>query len=101
MKDMVDDGREKRAIVADEDDGRLDLAQVLLEPACGVEIQMVRWFVEQKDIGRRNELTGQRQAAPLSPAQTAQRRDARLFWIEPETIENRVDARRDGVASLL
>jgi DNA polymerase III delta prime subunit len=46
VQDVVDDRRQKGAVVAHEHDRPLGLGEVLLEPASGLQVQMVRGLVE-------------------------------------------------------
>src|SRR5207237_4117167 len=51
MEDVVGDGGEKSTIVADRDHGAVGAAQVLLQPARGVEVEVVGGLVEQQHVG--------------------------------------------------
>ena len=74
--------------------------EIFLEPPRGLEIEMVRRLVEQQHVGRRHELSREAEAPALAAAQPLERSSARVDWIEPESVEHRIDARRDRVAAL-
>ena len=97
---MVHHRLEERAVVADEEHRRVEAAQVLLEPARGLEIEVVGGLVEQEHVGRRHELLGQAQPAALAAAQARQGPGARLVGIEAESMQHRVDPGGEGVAAL-
>ena len=73
MQHVVDDGREKRAIVADQQHRGVHRRQILLEPARRLEIQVVRRLVEQQHVGWTHELTRQTQSSALAAAQLRDR----------------------------
>ena len=58
--------------MADEQDGGARAAEVLLEPARGLEVEMVGRLVEQQDVGRRDELLDQAESTPFATAQLRQ-----------------------------
>ena len=41
----------KKRYVVDEQDRRVGRLQILLEPSCRIEVQMVRRFIEKQHIG--------------------------------------------------
>ncbi len=97
---MVHHRLEERAVVADHEHGGVELAEVVLQPAGGLEIEVVGGLVEQEDVGRRHQLARQAEAAPLAAAQSVERPEARVVGIEAEPVEHRVDAGGDAVAVL-
>src|SRR5687768_9054158 len=100
MQDMVDDSVKKCAIVADQQHRDVGRAQVFLEPARRLEIEVVRRLVEEQHVHRRDELTRQADTPTLPPAERCERLLAGLDRIEAETVKHGVDAWREGVASL-
>src|SRR5207245_1434197 len=100
MQHVIHGGGQKRAVMAHEQHGPLTVGGVLLEPPRRLEIQVIRRLVEQQDVGGRHELAGQAEPAELAAAERGQRRYAGLGGIELEAVQHRVDARRDGVATL-
>ena len=97
---MIDDGLEEGAIVAHQQNGGVDPAQVVLEPAAGLEVEMVGGLVEEQDVGRRDQLARQAQPSAFPAAQPVERLGARLVGVETEAMEDGVDARGDAVAVL-
>jgi hypothetical protein len=100
VEHVIDHSGQKCSIVTDEDDRALQVAQVLLEPARRVEVEVIRRFVEEQDGRRGDELAGERQAATLTAAESRDGRNARFLRIEPQAIEDGIDARSDGVPTL-
>ena len=91
---------EERAVVADEHHRLVRRLEILLEPARGLEIQMVRRLIEKKHICRRDELARETDASALAAAQPLERARARIHGIEPEAVEHGIHAWRDRVAAL-
>ena len=60
---------------------------------------MVRRFVEQQHVGGTHELARQAESSALAAAQLRDGRGARGGGIEAESVQHRVDARRDRVAA--
>src|SRR5690606_17704642 len=100
VEDVISDAIEEHAVVADDEYRAVDIAQVLLEPERRIEVEVVGRLVEQPDVGGRDELPRQTDAAALSAAQSVQPLRARGFRIEAETVQHRVDARAERVAPL-
>ena len=100
MQHVVHHGRQKGAIVADQHDRPVDLSQVLLEPARGLEVQVVRRLVEQQDVRGGHQLPRQTHPPALAAAELAERLLPGRRGIEAESLQHRVHARRDRVATL-
>ena len=100
MEDVIDDGLEEGAIVAHHHHGRVELAQVILQPAGGLEIEVIGGLVEQEQVGRRHQLAHQPQASALAAAQALERAATRLVGIEAQAVQHRVDPGGHGVAVL-
>ena len=56
---MVHDRLEERAIVAHDHHRGVELTQVALEPAGGLEVEVIGGLVEQQDIGCRHQRLGE------------------------------------------
>ena len=97
---MVHHRLEERAVVADQEHGGVEAAEIVLEPARGLEVEVVGGLVEQEHVGGRHELLGETEPSPLAAAQLVQRASARLVGVEAEAVEHRVDAGGDRVAAL-
>ncbi len=69
VEHMVHHRLEEGAVVADQEDGLVDLPEIALEPASGLEVEVVGRLVEHQDVGRGRQLAGQPQPAPLAAAQ--------------------------------
>src|SRR5688572_7057605 len=91
---VIDDVREKRAVVADEQHGRARTPEIALEPVGRFEVEMVRWLVEQQDIRRCNELPRESDATTLPPAQRVEALRSGLGRVEAQPVQHRVDACR-------
>ena len=100
VENVVADVLEKRAIVADQHHGLVRALEIFLEPSRGLEIEMVRRLVEQQHIRGRHELAREPDAPALAAAQPLERTRARIHRIESESVQHRIDARRDRVAAL-
>jgi hypothetical protein len=100
VQNMIDDVREKGAIVADEQDRLVRLLEIGLQPLRRVEIEVIRRLIEQEHIRRADQLPCNAKAATLTATQMRKRSRARLDRIEPEPMENCIDTGREGVASL-
>lgn len=62
MQDLVDGGIEQVAIMADDDDRARIVRQMIFQPERAFEIEIVGGFVEQQQIGRREQRCGERHA---------------------------------------
>ena len=100
MQDVVDDGGEKGAIMADQHHRGRGVSQVLLEPLCRLEIEMVGGLIEQQDVARHHELAGEAKPPALSPRQRGQWTCAGLDGIEAQSVQHGVHARGDGVPAV-
>ncbi len=95
--DAVHDGVQEEAVVRDQDHRVRVVVQVLLEPVAGVEIEVIGRFVEQEQVGLRQQQLGQRDAH-LPAARERRRRLVVVGGAEPEAPQHRVDLQVDGVA---
>jgi hypothetical protein len=100
MEHMVNDGLEKGTIVADQKNGGVEASQVSLEPGRGLQVEVVGGLVQQQHVGRRYQLLGQSQPAPLSPAQAVERLGSSPLRIEAEAVKHGIDPGGEGVAAL-
>ena len=90
---------EKCPIVADQKNRFVGICEVVLQPACRFEIEMVRRLVEQKHVGRAYQLSRQTESSALPAAQLSERLRARLLRIESKSLQHGVDTRRERVAA--
>ena len=97
---MIDDRLEERAVVADHEHGGVEAPQVVLEPGGGLEVEVVGGLVQQQHVGRCHELLRQAQAPALPTAQARELPGPRVVRVEPQAVEDGVDARGQRVASL-
>ena len=100
MEHVVHHGLQEGPVVADEEHGRVEPAEIVLQPAGGLEIEMVRGLVEEEHVGRRHELLRQAEAAALAAAQPGERAGPGLVGIEAQAVEDGVDPGGEGVAAL-
>src|SRR5690606_7502924 len=100
VQDVVYDRIEEDAVVAHDEDGRIEGADVLLEPAGGLEVEVVGRLVEEVDVRGRDELPREADAAALAAAQRCDVPGPRLRGVEAEALEDGVDASGVGVAAL-
>ena len=77
---------EEPAVVSDQDDRRVELDQVALEPLERLDVEMVRRLVEQQQIRPRGERPGQRGPGQLA-AREARQRPVELGAVEAETAD--------------
>src|SRR5436305_1233759 len=69
------------------------------EPPCCFEIEMIRWLVEQENIGGAYKLASKTKPASFASAQFGDLPGARSVRIESKAVENGVHARRKLVTS--
>jgi hypothetical protein len=81
---------EEPAVVRDEDHGRVDRLQQLLEPLDRLDVEVVRRLVEQQQVGLRRERAGERRARQLA-AREGRERPVEVVVGEAEAAD---DARR-------
>ncbi len=93
---MVDDVVEEIAFVADDDDRRLVVHEEILEPHHRFEIEVVRRFVEQQQVGLREEERGERDAH-LPAAREAVERALLHLFVEAEAEQDLRGAHRGGI----
>ena len=87
--------------MADHDDGLVELAEVVLQPVAGLEVEVVGGLVEQHQVGGRDELRGEPEPAALAAAQARERTGARFRGIEAQPLQHRVDPGAELVAALV
>ena len=91
--------REKRSVVADQQDRHWRRGKVRLEPGGRLQVEMVRRLVEQEHVGGSDELAHEPEPTAFAAAQLRDGRRASRRWVEAQTVQHRVDARRDRVAA--
>ena len=72
VQHVVHHGLQERAVMADEEHGRVEPGEIVLQPAGGLEVEVVGWLVQQEHVGRSHQLLHQTQPAPLAAAQPAE-----------------------------
>ena len=100
MEHVIHHRLEEGAVVAHHQHRCLELAEVVFQPAGGLEIEVIGGLVQQEEIGRGHQLAHQPQAAPLAAAQALEPAAPRLVGVEPEPMQHRVDPGCDAVAVL-
>ena len=99
VQHVISHHRKERAVVTDTDDGAVGVAQILLEPRGGFEIEVIRGFVEQQDFGGRCQLPGQRYAPAFTAAERADAGGLGRFGVEADAHEHGVHLGRHLVAA--
>ena len=94
MKDVRAHGVEQPAVVADDQQRARPALQIVLEPQRALEVEMVRRFVEQQDVGPREQDAGERHAHAPAAGEFRQR-TVLHFGVEAEAGEDR-GGPRDG-----
>ena len=92
MQDVIDDIVEEVAFVADQQDCRRIALEEILEPHHRFEIEMVRRFVEQQQVGLGKQQRGQRHAHAPTTGEAVQRAALRLL-VETESNQDPRHAR--------
>ena len=93
MQDLVDRGVKQVAVMADDDHRPRIIRQMILEPQCAFEIEIVGGLVQQQQIGRRKQRRRQRDAH--TPAARELRTGSGLIGGgESEAAQNRGGAGR-------
>src|SRR5687767_7371093 len=82
VQDVVNDGAEESAIVTDQQHCAVGVLEVLLEPASGIEVEVIGRFVEEKDVGCADELPGETQPASLATTECGHGHGPRALRIE-------------------
>ena len=100
VEHVVDHRLEEDPVVADEEHRGVEPGEILLQPASGLEIEVIGRLVQQKHVGRAHQLLHQPQPAALASAQAAERLGASLVRIEAEAVQHRVDPGSQGVAAI-
>ena len=96
MQDVVGDVVEQIAVVADDDDRRRIGLEIVDQPQHAFEIEIVGGFVEQQEVGGREQHRGERDAH--APAAGKLREGAVLRrLVEAEAAQDARGARRGGV----
>ena len=101
VQHMIDRLVEERTVMTDHHDGLTKLAEVRLQPARGIEVEVVRRFVEQQQLGRCRQLRCEPHAASLTSTQPLQQPRARFHGVEVQALQHLVDARGKVVAALV
>ncbi len=96
---MVHHRLQEGAVVADEEHGGVEPGQIVLQPAGGLEVEVVGGLVEQEHVGGSHQLLRQPEPAPLAAAQPA--RDWVRAWSgsKPRPCKHRVDPGGQGIAA--
>ncbi len=100
VEDPVGQACQERAVVADDQDSGVETEEVVLQPAGGLEVEVVGRLVEEEDVGGGHELAGQRDAAPLATAEGGHQLGARRLGVEAEAVKHGIDARSEGVPAV-
>ena len=100
VEDVVHCFTEESAVVTHQEDGAIDVTQVFLEPARGIEVEVIRGFVEQQDLRGADELSRQAKPSAFTATQRRHRCRPRLLRIETESMEDGIDTGRNRVAAL-
>ena len=69
FKDLGDDAVEEITVVADDEHRLRLLDKIVLQPARGVDVEVVARLVEQHHVGRRQQQLGQHEPALLAAAE--------------------------------
>ena len=85
------DRLEKPAVVSDQDHGRVEADQVVLEPLERLDVEVVGGLVEQQQVGPRGEHPRERGSGQLTAREAAERA-VELVVAEAEAVEGRLDA---------
>jgi hypothetical protein len=100
MEHVIYDVRKKGTVVTDQQNRLVGVFQIVLEPSCGLEVEVIRRLIEQKDVSRAHQLSCEPESPAFAAAQLLQRLRARLFGIEPKTLKHSIYPRSKRVASL-
>ena len=84
--------------MGDEDDGRVEREQRLLEPLERLDVEVVRRLVEQQQVGLGGERAGERAARELAAGEGLQRA-VEVGVGEPEAVDDRARALAPAVAA--
>src|SRR5258708_14084473 len=98
---MIGNGREKREIMTEENDGAIAFRQILLQPPRRIEVQVIGRLVEQQDVGRCHELSCESHAAAFPSAELLEWLLPRHCGIEPNAIQNPPYPWRNRVSAFL
>jgi hypothetical protein len=97
---VIGDVGYESAIMANQQHGFIGAAQIFLEPASRIEVEVVRRLVQQQDIRRTYQLPGKSKPASLSPTQLLEWLSARALGIEAKTVQDGIYAWSKGVSTL-
>ena len=88
---MRADGVHERTIVRHDDDRFVGIVEPFLKPGRGVQVEVVGGFVEEQQVGGRNELRRKSDAPALAARERRHEPRLRLFGVEAQPLEHRVD----------
>jgi hypothetical protein len=100
VQHVVDHAAQEGAVVADEDHRAVGLPQVLLEPARGLEVEVVGGLVEEEHVAGEHELARQPHAPALAARELVEAARLGLLGVEAEPLDHLVDARVVRVAAV-
>lgn len=93
--DRRDGAVEKLAVVRNDDDGRLDAPKPVFEPDERVDVEMVRRFVKEQQVGRTHQRPGERDAVAPAARKVVDG-TLEVALAKAEARENRAGLRDDG-----
>ena len=99
VQDVRADRVEECTIVRHDDHRLVGVVEPLLKPGRGVEVEVVGRFVEEQQVGGRDELRREADAPALAARERRHESRLRLLGVEAESLEHRVDARVIDVAA--
>src|SRR5689334_8569429 len=97
MKHVVNDALEKDPVVTDQQHGGVQHSEIALQPAGGLEIEVIGGLVEKDEVCGGNQLLSQSYPAPLSTAQLAEWLGPSAIGIEAQSVQYRVDPGSQGI----
>src|SRR5690349_1544798 len=100
MKHMVNDALEEDPVVADQQHGGIQRSEIALQPAGGLEIEVIGGLVEKDEVCGGNQLLSQSYPAPLSTAQLAEWLGPSAIGIEAQAVQYGIDSGSQGIATL-
>ena len=97
---MIDHARQESTIVAYDEKSLVAAFNEAFQPVDGIEVEMIGWLVEQEYLRSADQLSGKPETTELSSAQLSDLACARSVGIKPKTVQDRVDARGELIATL-
>ena len=91
VQDVRADGVHERTIVRHDDDRFVRVVEPFLKPGRGVEVEVVGRFVEEQQVGGRDELRCKADAPALSARERRHETCLGLFSVEAQPLKHRVD----------